>query len=61
VPLYGFERNPETGSLEQSPEPMGQARIYDFEAMIDRYYELRGWSRDGIPTPETLRRLGLAR
>jgi aldehyde:ferredoxin oxidoreductase len=27
--------------------------------MLDRYYRLRGWSQDGIPTPETLARLGL--
>jgi aldehyde:ferredoxin oxidoreductase len=31
------------------------------EAMKDAYYELRGWDQaTGIPTPETLRRLGLA-
>ena len=59
VPLFGFERDPETGRLQQSAEPMGHARIYDFEAMLDRYYQLRGWSRDGVPTPATLRRLGL--
>ncbi len=60
VPLFGFERDPETGSLQQSSEPITHARIYDFEAMLDRYYRLRGWSRDGIPTPDTLQRLGLA-
>ena len=30
-----------------------------FEALLDRYYALRGWNRDGIPTEETLRALGL--
>jgi aldehyde:ferredoxin oxidoreductase len=59
VPLYAFERDPETGGLVQSEKPVGHARLYDFEAMLDRYYRLRGWSRDGIPLPETLRRLGL--
>jgi aldehyde:ferredoxin oxidoreductase len=33
--------------------------IRDFDAMLDRYYVLRGWARDGVPTEETLRRLGL--
>jgi aldehyde:ferredoxin oxidoreductase len=33
----------------------------EFEAMLDRYYALRGWDRNGIPTPETLARLGLER
>jgi aldehyde:ferredoxin oxidoreductase len=59
VPLYAFERDPATGVMRQSREPVGHARLYDFEAMLDRYYRLRGWSEDGIPLPETLRRLGL--
>jgi len=29
------------------------------DAMLDEYYALRGWSDDGVPLPETLRRLGL--
>jgi aldehyde:ferredoxin oxidoreductase len=59
VPLYGFARDPETGLMQQSAEPVGQGRIYDFEAMLDRYYDLRGWSGEGVPTAATLRRLGL--
>ena len=31
----------------------------DFEQCLDRYYELRGWNRNGEPTPETVKRLGL--
>ncbi len=30
------------------------------QQMLDYYYEQRGWDRNGIPTPETLERLGLA-
>jgi len=30
-----------------------------FEAMLDEYYQLRGWDKNGIPTPEKLRDLGL--
>jgi len=30
------------------------------QQMLDYYYEQRGWSREGIPTPETLARLGLS-
>ena len=59
VPLFGFERDPETGVLAQSEQPIGHARLHDFEKMLDRYYDLRGWSQDGIPTSETLRRLKL--
>ncbi len=28
---------------------------------LDRYYELRGWNSDGIPTQETINDLGLAK
>ena len=31
----------------------------DLDQMLDRYYELKGWSRDGIPTDEKLRQLEL--
>ncbi len=31
----------------------------ELSAMLDEYYQLRGWSEDGVPTPETLKRLGL--
>jgi len=32
-----------------------------FEPYLDEYYELRGWTREGIPTPEVLKELGLER
>jgi aldehyde:ferredoxin oxidoreductase len=59
VPLYGFQRDSETGTMQRSAKPIGRAQIYDFEAMLDRYYHLRGWSEDGIPTLATLHRLAL--
>ncbi len=31
----------------------------DLDAMLDTYYELRGWTRDGIPTEGKLKELGL--
>ncbi len=31
----------------------------ELNRMLEEYYELRGWSKDGIPTPEKLRALGL--
>jgi aldehyde:ferredoxin oxidoreductase len=36
-------------------------RIEDFEKMLKRYYVLRGWDENGIPTGEKLRELGLDR
>ena len=34
-------------------------RIEDFEKMLRRYYKLRGWDKNGIPTDEKLSELGL--
>ncbi|MHA2151087.1 MAG: aldehyde ferredoxin oxidoreductase C-terminal domain-containing protein, partial [Candidatus Thorarchaeota archaeon] len=31
----------------------------DFEKSLDRYYEVRGWNKDGTPTKETIEKLGL--
>jgi aldehyde:ferredoxin oxidoreductase len=31
----------------------------DFDSLLSSYYEERGWSRDGVPTAETLKRLRL--
>ncbi len=36
---------------------LGRAEL---AAMIDAYYDARGWDREGLPLPATLRRLGLA-
>lgn len=33
--------------------------ISDFDAMLDEYYEARGWSPDGVPSEEKLKELGL--
>ena len=30
-----------------------------FETMLDEYYEARGWTKDGVPTPEKLKELGI--
>jgi aldehyde:ferredoxin oxidoreductase len=31
----------------------------ELDAMLDEYYDARGWTREGVPTPEKLRSLGL--
>ncbi|RPI80715.1 MAG: hypothetical protein EHM41_22150, partial [Chloroflexi bacterium] len=61
APLYDFEIDPATGNMRQSEKPIRIGKLYDFEGMLDRYYDLRGWSRDGVPTRDTLQRLGLAK
>jgi aldehyde:ferredoxin oxidoreductase len=47
---------------EEIPEGGSQgcrAAPEELDALLDRYYELRGWDSTGIPTDETLNRLGL--
>lgn len=41
--------------------PLKGARLdYDgYNQLLDYYYEIRGWDRRGVPTRETLRKLGL--
>ena len=34
--------------------------VPDLKKMIDEYYQVRGWDQEGIPTKETLNRLGLS-
>lgn len=36
-----------------------KGRVNDLHKMLPEYYQLRGWSREGVPTPETLARLGV--
>jgi aldehyde:ferredoxin oxidoreductase len=42
--------------------PIARGKCLDrerFKQMIDEYYELHGWDENGVPWPETLKRLGL--
>ncbi len=34
-------------------------RVNDLDKMLPKYYEVRGWSDDGVPTADTRKRLGL--
>ncbi len=50
--------------VSQTPIPAGPSKGMhcppeEFKAMLDEYYRLRGWTPDGIPTPEKLQALGL--
>lgn len=56
--VYTFEREAE-GTVRPSSQPVHVGRLRDFEAMLDRYYRLRGWDERGRPTQETLERLEL--
>lgn len=46
---------PEFGKYSTVPE----CTIKDFDAMLDEYYQARGWDKEGIPTKEKLKDLEL--
>jgi len=47
--------------LLKDPMPGGPAKglVVKLEKMLPEYYELRGWDKEGVPTKEKLRELGL--
>lgn len=47
--------------LLKDPAPSGTAKgkVSELKDMLPEYYGLRGWTEDGVPTKETLTRLGL--
>ncbi|TET53968.1 MAG: aldehyde ferredoxin oxidoreductase [Anaerolineales bacterium] len=53
---------PERITKERVPSGPTKGRILTDEmyaVMLDEYYQARGWDEDGVPAPETIRRLGL--
>jgi aldehyde:ferredoxin oxidoreductase len=47
--------------LLEDPLPDGPAKgqVVNLDPLLDAYYDYRGWDKDGIPTPDKLRELGL--
>ncbi|MEM2366923.1 MAG: aldehyde ferredoxin oxidoreductase family protein [Candidatus Bathyarchaeia archaeon] len=44
---------------DEGPSKGAYVTKEELEMMLDDYYEARGWTRDGIPTPEKLKALGM--
>lgn len=59
----GFTKADDTlpGRLLKEPIPSGPAKgkVVELDEMLKEYYEVRGWSHDGIPTEEKLAELSL--
>ena len=59
----GFTRKDDSlpKRLTEEPAPTGPAKgmVCHLEEMLEEYYQLQGWSEDGIPKDEVLSRLGL--
>lgn len=56
--VWSYAPGPE-GVPMPAEDPIRAGALIHLEPMLDRYYNLRGWTPDGLPTPETQRRLGL--
>ena len=57
--VWDFTLDSETGAVLRSDTPVTAGALIRLQPMLDRYYALRGWDANGIPTQETLERLGL--
>ena len=59
----GFTRKDDTLPRRLTQEPhsdgIGEGNVVPLEEMLDRYYKLRGWSGEGVPTDEKLKELGI--
>jgi len=59
----GFTRKDDTlpPRFLKEPIPAGPSKgeVCDLDQMLPLYYKLRGWDKEGVPTKETLKELGL--
>lgn len=62
----GFGRKQDTLPKRMLTEPLhtreapGEGQMFrNQDKYLDRYYDLRGWTEEGVPTPEKLKELGL--
>jgi len=63
VELVTHGRLPHRVLHEPIPEGPEKGRFCppeELDAMLDAYYEIRGWDKNGIPTPEKCRELGIS-
>jgi len=50
---------PERFLKEAAKSGVAKGRVTELDKMLPEYYELRGWTADGVPTNETLDRVGV--
>ena len=56
--ILANETDPVTGETHLG-KYLRTGQLFNFDAMLDRYYQLRGWNIEGCPEETTLVRLGL--
>lgn len=59
----GFTKEDDTLPERLLKEPVvngpSKGEVWERDILVPEYYEVRGWDKNGIPTPETLKKLGL--
>ncbi len=58
--IYTYLPSPEGCDAVRSEKPITVTVINDFDTMLMRYYQLRGWDKNGKPELQTIERLDLA-
>jgi aldehyde:ferredoxin oxidoreductase len=53
------DRLPERFTKEPLPDGASKGSVFEMEPMLEEYYRARGWSTNGVPLPQHLRRIGL--
>ncbi len=53
------DRLPPRFSQETLPRGHSKNQVVELEPLLEEYYRLRGWDREGVPTEEKLEELGL--
>ena len=59
LPLLANETDPGTGETDLSGY-LRSGQLFDFDAMLDRYYKIRSWDAKVRPLMATLERLSLS-
>jgi aldehyde:ferredoxin oxidoreductase len=53
------DRLPDRIVKEPMPSGPAKGRVAELDKMLPEYYQLRGWNKEGVPTKERLKELGL--
>jgi len=53
------DRLPDRLTKEPMPSGPAKGKVVELGKMLPEYYELRGWDKEGVPTKERLKELGL--
>jgi aldehyde:ferredoxin oxidoreductase len=51
--------NPDGMTSEEKVAAVRKYREERYEQLLDAVYERRGWTKDGVPTLETIKRVGI--